>query len=521
MSRRISSIHPLFFAVFPALALAASNTAAVSAAEAWPALALSLAGTIVVWCLVRPLLGTWPKAAVMTSLVAIVFFSYTPVHRALEGWFPIRTRYALPALAVFLALAFWAIRRGEEPETLGRALTFVSGFLVLFSLGRLLLARGNGVARGTSPRPAASRPSAAAAAGLPDVYYVILDGYAGSDVLREIFGFDNHEFLDALRARGFYVADRSRSNYSQTPLSLASSTNTEYLSRGAEAPGHENRELEPLYRMIEDSRVLRSFQERGYRAVTFQSGWTVTARNRNADWDVNCGGWSEFARVLARTTILESFGLFDAIEVQTRNRVLCEFATLPEITRRIPGPRYVFAHIVSPEPPLLFRRDGDLRPPSKGDPYQEWSDRQGYVDQILFINRSVLAVVDRILADAATPPVIVLQGDHGSAALSYEWLYEAGGSPTTGNEPGIDGALRERMSILNAYHLPGGPEGLYPSISPVNSFRVIRNRVFGETNTLLTDRSYFSRYAFPFQWIDVTDRTATAAGAPAPTSSAR
>jgi hypothetical protein len=524
VARRLSQLHPLFFALFPALSLAASNAAAVSMRDVWPAAATSLAAAALLWCLLRPMLRSWQKAAVMTSLTIVAFFSYEPLHAASHEWIPLRHRYALPLLALGLLAAFRGLRRARrEPAALAQVLTFVSVLLVAFPAIRLVRSRGplfEGRAAAASARARAGgreRPDAGTA-NLPDVYYVILDGYASAETLRAVYGFDNREFLDALKARGFYVADRSHSNYSQTPLSLASSTNMEYLSRAIELSGRETKLLQPLYDLIEESRVLRTFRERGYRTITFQSGWTVTARNRNSDWDVNCGGWSEFTRVLARTTVLDSLGFFRKIEVQTRNRVLCELATLPQIPHRIPGPRYVFAHVVSPEPPLLFGRNGEAPPPTKDDAILEWGNRPGYVEQVIFLNRSVLAAVDRILAEARTPPVIVLQGDHGSAATSYRWLYSDAGPPPSGDEPGLDVMLRERMGILNAYHLPGGPAGLYESITPVNSFRVILNRYLGASYRLLEDRSYFSRYAHPYRWIDVTDRLAATAGAPPPAS---
>lgn len=511
--RRLSGFHPLLFALFPVFSLAASNTAAVSMREVWPTAAFCLGGAALLWALLRPVLGSWRKAGVLTSLVLVVFFSYAPVHAASQGWINLRHRYVLPLLGGCLLAVFWKLRRMRgEPVALGQGLALVSAFLVLVPAARLLRNRepGFGGAETVGRVPRLRSPAQVAdTAGLPDVYYVILDGYASADTLREVYGYDNREFLEALKARGFYVADRSHSNYSQTPLSLASSLNMEHLSPAVELPGRQTKELQPLYRLIEENRVLRAFQRRGYRTVTFQSGWTVTARNRNADWDINCGGWSEFARVLARTTILESLGFFKTIEVQTRNRVLCELATLPRIQHEIAPPRFVFAHIVSPEPPLLFGRNGEPPRPTAQRPYRQWGDRPGYVEQVIFLNRSVLAAVDRILAEARTPPVIVLQSDHGSAATGYEWLYSDEGPPASGREPGIDVFLRERMGILNAYRLPGGPAGLYPSISPVNSFRIILNRYLGQRYRLLEDRSFFSRYAHPYRWIDVTRRIAS------------
>ena len=62
------------------------------------------------------------------------------------------------------------------------------------------------------------------------------------------------------------------------------------------------------------------------------------------------------------------------------------------------------------------------------------------------------------------------------------------------------------MSILNAYYFPGRRyEALYDRISPVNSFRVVLNTFFAANLELLPDRSFFSTWAEPYHFIDVTD----------------
>ncbi len=73
-------------------------------------------------------------------------------------------------------------------------------------------------------------PTEAAAhdANRPDIYYIILDGYGRSDVLQRYYDFDNAEFLEGLRHRGFYVADKSSTNYPYTAHSLSSSLNMRY-----------------------------------------------------------------------------------------------------------------------------------------------------------------------------------------------------------------------------------------------------------------------------------------------------
>ncbi|HJR91180.1 MAG TPA: hypothetical protein VJ938_01925, partial [Acidimicrobiia bacterium] len=63
----------------------------------------------------------------------------------------------------------------------------------------------------------------------PDVYFVVLDGYARSDVLQEIYGFDNRVFEGMLRSNGFEVAENATANYSVTHFSLASTLGMDYV----------------------------------------------------------------------------------------------------------------------------------------------------------------------------------------------------------------------------------------------------------------------------------------------------
>jgi hypothetical protein len=50
----------------------------------------------------------------------------------------------------------------------------------------------------------------------------------------------------------------------------------------------------------------------------------------------------------------------------------------------------------------------------------------------------------------------------------------------------------DMFKVLNAYYMPGYTGQLYPSISPVNSFRIVFNAYFGTDLPLLKDTSYFS-----------------------------
>jgi hypothetical protein len=197
-------------------------------------------------------------------------------------------------------------------------------------------------------------------------------------------------------------------------------------------------------------------------------------------------------------------GPFDAYG-WTRERTLYLFDEVPKIARR-EEPTFTFAHILAPHPPFVFGEDGeDVSPRERsyyltdGDRFRGYyGDRDDYADgyrkQAEFLTKRVERMINGILANSPEPPVIILQSDHGSGIGLDTKSLEA-----------TD--LRERMSILSAYYLPdAGDAPLYQSISPVNSFRVVLNAYFGAGLDLLPDRSYFSTWDDPFQFIDVTDR---------------
>ena len=85
-------------------------------------------------------------------------------------------------------------------------------------------------------------------------------------------------------------------------------------------------------------------------------------------------------------------------------------------------------------------------------------------------------------------------------------------TPTSGDSTGGRATaeeFEEKFGILSAYHLPGvDPEaaGLYPDITPVNSFRVVFDTYFGADLGLLPDLvfAHVSQQDF-YEFFDVTE----------------
>jgi hypothetical protein len=136
----------------------------------------------------------------------------------------------------------------------------------------------------------------------------------------------------------------------------------------------------------------------------------------------------------------------------------------------IPGQKFVFVHLLIPHLPYVFKADGSLQTDpgyfsNKSHPVNETYEREGYTSEVAYLNRELLAAMQGILAESKTPPIIVIHGDHG-----------------------LDGD--NKLKIFEAVYLPYGYDQLYPSITPVNLFRVIFDQYFGTTYGKLDDTSF-------------------------------
>ncbi len=235
--------------------------------------------------------------------------------------------------------------------------------------------------------PRATSPNAAAAE-LPNVYYIILDGYARADSLQRICHFDNSDFLKFLRLRGFYVADEACSNYPMTFMSVASSLNMRYLDDEVKSPGYS-----AVYAMWDNPLVARIFQSKGYRFVYMATNFRSTLEGVDFVFQSK-PGWllNQFAQSQLRSTALRLF------ESQMADQHLYEFEMLKQVPR-IEGPSFTFCHIIAPHPPYVFDRNGRIcadvpqsmffkdgleqqQNPSSG------SARQAYVEQMRYVNKS-------------------------------------------------------------------------------------------------------------------------------------
>jgi len=347
-------------------------------------------------------------------------------------------------------------------------------------------------------------PSTLSKENLRDIYYIILDGHARGDVLKDMYQYDNKKFVEELRNLGFYVADRSRSNYTQTYLSVASTLNMKYVNYLSEELGEKSDNRNPLASLINDNVVISILRQFGYKIVTFESGWSGTENLKSADSIVRSKyGFSEFQNVLLSFTPLAYVGAEDFRYDLHRWTIRNAFNQLPQIAL-ISDPTFTYAHILSPHPPFVFDKDGtDIKqkaPFSLNDPTWKYlydrssSDYKAfYVGQVEFIDNAITNTLERIIENSSKSPIIILQADHGPASIYIS------------ENPSIEG-VKERTAILNAYYFPEIDENnLYSTISPVNTFRLLFSKYFRKDVSLIEDEVFVSPFERPYDFVNVTN----------------
>jgi len=497
-------IHPFLFAVYPILFLVSENLGQVIWHEVIPfPIALSLSICLILYVLFALILRSASKAALIVSLLCLMFFSYGHVFEVVKGWGAPDHRIIFSAwVLAFLGISFFLFRINTDLAPVHRFLGIAGLVLIMipvFAIGKREMKthfkENIAEASTCSAVPVALDLATSGVSGGPDIYYFILDGYANAESLKEHFNFDNHEFVADLKEMGFYIAEDSHSNYASTTLSIASSLNMEYLDSLVPAIQEDSDDRSSLFDRVRDSNILNFIKTKGYAFVHFISPFSIVADNPCADVNVRCIYNNEFLLQLVKVSALSPFEqVLNVVREDFRKGILKTFSELKKVAEH-ESPKLVFAHIITPHPPFLFGPNGEAKENAALELDGEvWDQKTAYVDQITFLNKKLKGILETILTKSSRKPIIILQADHGSST-SGDWK-----NPD-------ETFIKERMGIFHALLLPeGGDKVLYPSLTPVNSFRLIFNHYLDGDFEILKDRVYFSTYEKPFRLRDVTEK---------------
>lgn len=346
---------------------------------------------------------------------------------------------------------------------------------------------------------------------LPDIYYIIPDGYPSDASLASSMGYNNVAFTNALKARGFEVAEHAQSNYGATLFSLVTTLNMQYYDHNPT----QYSDVDFLRFEIANGAVLSWLLQRGYKVVHFPSGYLTPSpiadinREFTASGSIDVAMEDYFADSSKRTLrVLQSFiplyidtTLFRIIRSQLAKmrlqndtirlakdspyRFLDTIDEVDSITA-MPEATFTFIHLMKPHFPTNFDSSGNIIAPI------QYPNHEQYFEEFGFVNAKFLELIDKILTGSTNPPVIIFQADHGSYLGSVQ----------------KDIKSFSQFDIYSAIYLPESIPFRYPRpYTAINTFPLVLNALFDAKLLFQEDRLIDMLVGFddPFLTKDVTD----------------
>jgi len=333
---------------------------------------------------------------------------------------------------------------------------------------------------------------------VPDIYFIVPDGYPSDAWLRSAMHFDNTTFTEALQARGFVIAPHAQSNYGISLPSLAALLNMRHFNSNPSVFS----ELDYLRLAISDSEVVRFLKQRGYTYVQLLSGYLfpspiadinrdftadgtievsvehgdlrvaigATAQTKGAETNLRYFHQRSFLTLFIETTLLEfvairwpNLFLIDnrrPYDVFSPHRFLDSIDEINAIVA-MPEATFNFVHLLKPHRPIVFDGNGKILEKR----VETKKKREAHLAELKFVNRKFVEMIDIILEGSPHQPVIIFQADHGSR---YGEIHN----------PADDGRF-VYFDVYSAYYVPDRYSLEIPQpYTTVNTFPLILNSVF-------------------------------------------
>ena len=496
MNKRRLPYYPILFAAFPSIALMAYNQFQTNLNVLFRPLFVSILFGLTLYALtIFFYKQNWHKAALISGVSILLIFSYGHIFNLVQSSNFLNTLLGRHRIVMVISGLIWVgvlvisikMDVGEDFTKLVNIFSLILIAFPLFQMGTHFI----------SENIAKNRAESGQIEGLnlqdqpnsrPDVYYIILDSYSRPDALLENHGIDVMPFIQEMEKNGFYYASESQSNYGETFSSLTTSLNMQYLDQ---LVSELNTSLgSPIYQeSIKSSKTRAIFESMGYQTVAFSTGyrWSEfsTADIYYPIESTNpLRALTPFEALLFRTLIIYPYRgyLFDILPAQIDNQIDSPHSlhietqrnvleNLPKVAQNL-NPTFTFAHILIPHPPLVFDEDGSLlqdpgyNSGDKASAINDFYEADGYERQVKFVSDQILTITQDILAASDTKPIIIVHADHG-------WKAD------------------HRLKILNLYYFPDeNYEILYPSITPVNTFRAVLSKYFALDFDLIEDQTF-------------------------------
>ena len=326
----------------------------------------------------------------------------------------------------------------------------------------------------------------------PDVYIIVLDGYANNSSLKKYWHFDNSDFSNFLTQNGFDIINNSKSNYNYTYATFASMLNYQYL----QYPEFEKIEL--TSRKIHENNFITNYQKANYEIFNYSFFNFKTKSNELENYyylkfpksfykflltKVASSGvikslYSVYTTAFKNTKITKS----QVERIPRDSAIVNEFKKAIKYTTK---KKLVLMHYMSLHPPYKninqSKIDSFLLKPKD---FQTLGSRKydslftaTYLKELKTANtitKDLINLIDK------SNSIILVMSDHG-----FRYL------------PGLPkkDIVSEAFKNFEAIYFPKKLKNTLPNnIGPINLFRLISNNCIGTTYPIIQEKQYYTNY---------------------------
>ena len=484
-------IHTFLFSLFPIMFFFQGNLHEIPFGDVIFPLFLSISITFLSWVILRKFIGS-QRSGLIISLIIMSFINLGNIRffisdnptESLQSSVEGQILVSILLLVNIIGIIYFLKKHRLEAKTsIANVISMTMIGVLIFSITSFSITTADdNLLANLSDIPV----QISDVENKPNIYFIILDEYAGFIQLKNDFNFDNNNFSIELEKRDFFVGTESFSNYPNTSLSVPSIINMMYFDFIPDKLGKDSKNIRVVEKMINENNVMKILQSNGYK-ITILDG--VVGRIPNtylADitlctsiFDINPDIRKNFALVYVPIVGLQDLVFNEVI----RNKLECSFSALIDFNEDPKNPDFVVAHLRFPHSPYIYDSFGN------SVSINDRGDKNAYLEQLKFANKKTLEMIDSI-QERSSENIIIVISDHGYRPY-INW-----------ENPTIDDYIRG-FNILDAYYLPG--EEKHEKIAPVNIFRTIFNLYLEMDYEILDDRQIWYSEEWVFDHDDVTD----------------
>lgn len=436
-------------------------------------------------------------------LIILIFGSiHDELRKIFHTGFFSRYMFILPLL--FLLFIFIFLRLKKSNSLFHRSFLFLNLLFLFFFFHELVMGSANFVHYKKGSYLLDNRFTALAGfktqtqlpdSAKPDIYFLVFDAMPSTKAMKISWKYDNGLLDHFLQNEHFFMSENSKSNYNLTVLSVSSTFNMEYTPP-VDLSQNETKMYFKASASILDNSLTRILAKEGYDISQFQGISFI-----NKDWSGSLffkdmlymnyfyqtlpGRMYRDLRWNLSRLHLKAIENYTLSKYEKRNKESeADLQRTIEMVKKSCSfqkqkPRFVFAHFQLPHDPYIYDSNGIRKPVKETIQLNEEDQPKAFIEQVKYANRLINDLVTFIKATNKKNTVILIEGDHG-----FRNIYGKEGYMIYDN--------------LNSIYFPDGDyRSLYPSISPVNSFRVVLNKYFTANLPLLKDSSIFIPYTLP------------------------